>query len=440
MNVKDITPAHALPQLSSESPILVPDAVSLIARSDMFFISSRQELHDMDTNHRGGPAGFVRVTSDKTSSIIVWPEYSGNRLYQTLGNLKVTPLAGLCFPDFATGDVLYVTGTTEILTGYDAACILPRSNLAVKLTITAARFIRKGLSFRGAQGNLSPYNPHVRYLKSERSPAETASNQASNVAKLLSQTYLTPNVSRFRFSLENPVTYTAGQYVTLDFSSHLAMGYSHMRDDDPLSINDDFVRTFTVSNPPGTPPKPSQTLQDDEFEITIRRVGPVTNFLFKHGLDRSRRGMNLEVDVKGFGGEFEVKQSDGETIGFIAAGVGITPLLPALTSLDPERLTVIWTLRRHDLGLVVNALEDHPEFAKVFEIFVTGSAEDDSTVQYEAKITESGASLAFRRLESEDVSGNDRIKRWFICTSSPMREALLEWLPGKETIYEDFNF
>ena len=109
-------------------------------------------MSDMDTNHRGGPPGFVRALSDDTSTTLYWPEYSGNRLYQTLGNLQVTPLAGLCFPDFLTGDVLYVTGTTRILVGSDAADALPRSNLVVKLTVTAARLVTKGLPFQGALG------------------------------------------------------------------------------------------------------------------------------------------------------------------------------------------------------------------------------------------------------------------------------------------------
>ena len=402
-------------------------------------------MDDMDTNHRGGPPGFVRALTDNNCTTIFWPEYSGNRLYQTLGNLQVTPLAGLCFPDFTTGDVLYITGTSEILTGLDAASVLPRSNLAVKLTVHAARLVARGLPFRGVPGDSSPYNPQVRYLKSERKAEETSLKSESNSAKLLSQTPLTPSISRFRFSLTNPATYTAGQYVTLDFSSHLDVGYSHMRDEDPLSINDDFVRTFTVSNPPGTPPKPSQSLQDDEFEITIRRVGPVTNFLFKHGIEGPQRDLPLEVDVKGFGGSFKVEQADDKMIGFVAGGVGITLLLPALHVLDPKRLTVLWSLRSDDLKLAVTVLKAHPEFAQSFRIFVTGAPDqfrDDGSASELAKMTDAGLVVSLRRLQAEDLNsaGRDTIKKWFLCTGTPMRKQMLQWLVGKETIYEDFNF
>ena len=47
----------------------------------------------MGTNHRGGSPGFVRVASNKPGPggcTLVYPEFSGNRLYQTLGNLYTT--------------------------------------------------------------------------------------------------------------------------------------------------------------------------------------------------------------------------------------------------------------------------------------------------------------------------------------------------------------
>ena len=55
----------------------------------------------MDTNHRGGPPGFVRCLSGEDGyTKFVYPEYSGNRLYQSLGNLMLEPKSGFFFPDF----------------------------------------------------------------------------------------------------------------------------------------------------------------------------------------------------------------------------------------------------------------------------------------------------------------------------------------------------
>ena len=437
LNSKRIQPDLSKPQLVSDSPKLPQQALELLAKADLFFVSSSQNMLDMDTNHRGGPAGFVRVVSNEDSgAVLCWPEYSGNRLYQTLGNLAINPLAGLCFPDFETGDLLYLTGETEIKIGKDAAALLPRSNLCVKLTVTSARFVSTALAFRGVPGENSPYNPGVRYLVSEKPPLE-AENHELQQATLLSQTTLTPTISRFKFSLQNAASHKPGQYVTFDFSSHLDHGYSHMRDDDPQSLNDDFIRTFTVSSPPGNPPNPSKRLKDDEFEITIRKIGPTTNFLFKHGDTNDR--IPLELGIKGFGGEFEVQQhDDNETVCFIAAGIGITPLLPSLWTLDFARLRLVWTVREEDIALVLDVLQQHLRLGNSLSLFIT-NAKSETTDEI-AKLKESGASVHLRRMKKLDLDFGNGISEYYLCTAPEMKKQLMEWLPDKHLVFEDFNF
>lgn len=369
----------------------------------------------MDINHRGGPTGFLRVASNndennsELATVLCWPEYSGNRLYQTLGNLAVYPKAGLCIPDFDTGDCLYVSGTTEILVGSAAEEFLPHSNLCVKFFVVSLRLVEHALPFRGVLGEKSIYHPRVRRLAVERfaaaaSASATGEQQQQQQATLLYQTKLTPTISRFRFRLHQPktttsptaaATYQPGQYITLDFSSHLNIGYSHMRDDDPRSLNDDFVRTFTVS---GFYQHQQQQQQDqkgealgkcgDEFEITIRKVGGgvVTNFLFGFGGDdesernkckREKEKENLVIDVRGFGGGggestiFQQEQhqhqqeqqkntptkTEKKRRIFIAAGIGITPIIPFLSPSSSSsflhlNLKILWTVKMEDLAVV----------------------------------------------------------------------------------------
>jgi NAD(P)H-flavin reductase len=399
----------------------------------------------MDTNHRGGPPGFVRCSSGEDGCTqFVYPEYSGNRLYQSLGNMMVEPdgKAGFCFPDFETGDCLYVTGTTEVLFGKEAAEVMPRSNLAVRVTITAARLVSSVLPFRGSTGEYSPYNPVVRYLTSEKARGR-AEAQNSNLitAKLLTQTPLTPTISRFRFALSNVTSYTAGQYVTIDVSEHMDLGYSHMRNDDPRSLNDDFVRTFTVSSPPGLPPQPSKRLADDEFEFTIRKVGVVTDFLFRHGLGSASKGSELEVGVKGFGGSFVVEQNeDKSVVAFVAAGVGITPLMPCLPSLKLKNLRLLWTLRAADLGLAANMIKETQDLAPSLTLFVTGISSGSKEQEVAMnKLKDSGVRIMQRRMEQSDLEV-PKIKRWYVCTGTKQRSIILEWLNGQEVVYEDYNF
>jgi uncharacterized protein len=102
------------------SPTLDRDAIALIARADTFFIASshpaagahQRRSESVDVSHRGGKPGFVRVASDRT----LWvPDFSGNRFFNTLGNLMLEPRAGLLFVDFAHGDLLYLAVRAEII-------------------------------------------------------------------------------------------------------------------------------------------------------------------------------------------------------------------------------------------------------------------------------------------------------------------------------------
>ncbi|KAL9610394.1 MAG: hypothetical protein Q9167_004904 [Letrouitia subvulpina] len=400
LNKKNITPVIPEPSLASDSLPLPNEAVRLLDKADLFFISSSYHHSYMGTNDRGGPKGFVRIFQNDTSeTVLVYPEYSGNRLYQTLGNLQTTPQAGLVFPDFETGDVLYVTGTTEIVVGKKAAAILPRSNLAVKIHVSSARFVYKGLAFRGQDGEPSPYNPPVRFLATERFPmdAQAVSDKVA-YAKLIQKDILAPSIARFRFSISDPEAagrWSPGQYVALAFEEELGLGYSHMRDDDPASLNDDLTRTFTVSSHKGG------ELPEDEFEVTIRNVGKVTSFLFKQQV---RSG--LEIPLRGFGGSFVVKQSSGEITPFVAGGVGITPLLSQLNDLHVPDIRLFWTVHRRDLGLVLDSFMRRPDLAYVTRVFITGlgtDAEPSTGIDMLQKIKVSGATVLARRMDRQDI-------------------------------------
>jgi len=301
LNKKRMILSVPRPMLSSDSLPLSEPALDLLAKADMFFMSASNQGFTMSTNHRGGSPGFVRVAkNDNVGVVLVYPEFSGNRLYQTLGNMWTTPKVGLMFPNFDSGDALYITGTTEIVLGKAAAAILPRSELVVKVKVDAARFVLHGLAFRGEAGERSPYNPTLRYLCTERAASNPQTKDSSVIhAKLLARNMITPTIARFNFSLSIPVKeeWEPGQYVALVFEHELSSGYSHMRDDDPRSLNDDYIRTFTVSS------SPHGKLPRGEFEITIRSVGVVTTFLFKQNI---RAG--LEIPLRGFGGCFSIHQ------------------------------------------------------------------------------------------------------------------------------------
>jgi NAD(P)H-flavin reductase len=428
-------PNIPVPKLISDSLPLPQGAVDLLAKADMFFISSSNHESDMDTNHRGGPVGFVRLLSnDEGNCTLVYPEYSGNRLYQTLGNLSTTPRAGLVFPDYETGNVLYITGTTEILVREDANNLLPRSNMVVKIKVEAARFVEKGLGFRGLPGEPSPYNPPVRFLAKEQIH-ELPNNTKQISASLVEKKILTPTIARFRFNIIDPEKasrWKPGQYVALSFQDEFDIGYSHMRDDDPKSLNDDFLRTFTVSSGPG------EASSYGQFDITIRKVGRVTEHLFRHNT-RSK----LEVPLKGFGGEFIFQQGPGEHIACIAGGIGITPLLAQASVLDLSRVHLYWTVRAEDLGLVFDSFEQFPGLVGYTRLFITGTL-DSTAAKNLNRLGEVNAFLKTRRMVSGDLGleaeSDVEIRKWYVCTGDELRKTVTEWLEGRLVITESFNY
>ena len=435
LNCKHIYPSVPQAQLISDSTQLPRQALDLIERADTFFISSVHEKTDMDSNIRGGPPGFVRVLSnDASGAVLVWPEYSGNRLYQTLGNLQTTPRAGLVFPDFETGDVLYVTGETDILITKDAAALLPKSNLAVRCRLSGARFVKKGLPFRGEALERSPYNPRVRYLTTEKSlSAAEANDDTSIMVKLVRKEKITPTIFRYRFAISDPLkggTWKPGQYVALSFADELDYGYSHMRDEDPTSLNDDFLRSFTVSShhPEGLP--------GEEFEITVRNVGTVTRHL---AMQSPRSGM--EVPLKGFDGEFYMKQRPGHILPFIAAGIGITPVLAQLPDIDLANFCLFWTIGIRDIGLVQDTFRRTPDLARSTRLFITGdesSLDEKETKQLE-EVLRSNAKVEKRRIEAADLEVLPA-EEWYLCASPALKARILEWLPGKAIIFENFDY
>ncbi|MBG4956653.1 pyridoxamine 5'-phosphate oxidase family protein [Pseudomonas aeruginosa] len=102
----------ASPALQGEG--LDPRWLSLVSRSDTLFIASQHAdplRGGVDVSHRGGPPGFLRLGADGR----LWlPDYAGNRLFNTLGNLLQDPRCGLLFIDFDNGDLLHLHAEAEL--------------------------------------------------------------------------------------------------------------------------------------------------------------------------------------------------------------------------------------------------------------------------------------------------------------------------------------
>ena len=81
-----------------------------VAGADTLFVASAGPDGALDASHRGGAPGFVRLRE----GVLQIPDYPGNGMFNTLGNLALNPLAGLAFPDFERGFQLQLRGEVRL--------------------------------------------------------------------------------------------------------------------------------------------------------------------------------------------------------------------------------------------------------------------------------------------------------------------------------------
>lgn len=78
----------------------------MIQRADTFFLGTSHPTSGADASHRGGSPGFVLTAHDR----LWFPDYPGNNLFNSLGNIAVDPSTALLFLDFDTGTTLQLSG------------------------------------------------------------------------------------------------------------------------------------------------------------------------------------------------------------------------------------------------------------------------------------------------------------------------------------------
>ena len=91
---------------------LDPRQCHSIQQADTLFIATAHPHSGADASHRGGRPGFVCVESEKR---LLFPDYRGNNMFNTLGNIVSNPRTGLLFPDFQSGSALQLSGCASIL-------------------------------------------------------------------------------------------------------------------------------------------------------------------------------------------------------------------------------------------------------------------------------------------------------------------------------------
>jgi uncharacterized protein len=96
--------------------VLLSDEISdhdkaFIESRDMFFLATADDAGLPNCSYKGGEPGFVRVVDEHT---VAFPNFDGNGMYLSMGNLLVNASVGMLFIDFERGHRMRLNGTASI--------------------------------------------------------------------------------------------------------------------------------------------------------------------------------------------------------------------------------------------------------------------------------------------------------------------------------------
>lgn len=280
----------------AHGPTLDSEMVSLIENSDTFLIASVFEQRGLDLSHRGGRAGFIKVTGERT---LLWPDFSGNNHFNTLGNIAMDSRTGYLFFDLHQGVLLYLTGHTTIHWDHPDIGRIQGAQRMLKFELEQALMVADSLPFRW---DLDQFSPALAETGTYRSPL----SDFEIVAKVRESEQITS--FHLRPSRGKAMSFLPGQHVAIEFGRE--------------SI---IRRSYSLSDSPG-----KETLR-----ISVKRESLGQGSRYLH--DRMHVGDRLRASLPK--GSFTLKEGNGPVI-LLAGGVGITPLLPmARAALEQGRET-----------------------------------------------------------------------------------------------------
>jgi uncharacterized protein len=121
--------ADRLEQVTVRDHINEGDREFIEAR-DMFFIATTDADGHPTCSYKGGDPGFVRVVDERT---LAFPNYDGNGMYLTMGNVLANPHVGLLFLDFEGRRRLRMEGTASIADDDPLAAEYPEAQFVVRI-------------------------------------------------------------------------------------------------------------------------------------------------------------------------------------------------------------------------------------------------------------------------------------------------------------------
>ena len=128
-----------------------------IRRVDTFFLATLSPGEGADASHRGGMPGFMKIEGRE----LIWPDYAGNAMFNSLGNIVLHPWAGIVIPNFHTGATLQLTGRAAIDWNPDRSQTLPGAERLVRLEVDEVIELEGAFPTGLRLVEYSPFNPSL---------------------------------------------------------------------------------------------------------------------------------------------------------------------------------------------------------------------------------------------------------------------------------------
>ncbi|MFC9245824.1 pyridoxamine 5'-phosphate oxidase family protein [Streptomyces sp. NPDC057136] len=150
-------------------PCLTPEMRDFIGRQSMVFLSTADSRGECDASFRAGPPGFVHVLDDRT---LTYPEFRGNGVLASVGNMTENPHLGMLFVDFTHHHVgLHVNGVARLYGDIDLRSLHPTLPTDIAPGRSPEMWVH--LSVEEAYIHCSKYIPHL-----EPAPRSTSHDAA----------------------------------------------------------------------------------------------------------------------------------------------------------------------------------------------------------------------------------------------------------------------
>lgn len=309
----DHGPAGAVLDVPNTSlPHLPPALLAHIDRAPVAFVGSYARTDqgiEVDASHRGGRPGFIRRQGER----LIIPDFSGNRFFNTLGNLLASGRAALVIPDFDSGDVLHLSGEAQLIDEAQAGARYPGAERYWCLTPRHARWRPSALRWRSRAG--APAVDTHSHGPWQALPANRM--QQARVARVVRET---DHIHSFYLQGDGLARFQAGQFITV-----------------------------RVPQLDGTPLMRSYTLSGDSrqrgYRISVKAQGSGSRYLQGY----LKAGAALEVSAPSGTFTRQAAASAQADWVLLAGGIGITPLLSLaheLTGANGGPVTLIQSVRQ----------------------------------------------------------------------------------------------